>query len=381
MFACAEVTTGKESPLVNLFILLALWAVQTNRIKLLPWCANALFLLRPEGIIAAIFILFKAVKQTGRAALKSWIVPCSITMAWYVFLLVYFGSILPHGMIAKDKVFFARDYISSCINYLTATGLMVTNANAGYLIKALGPAMRRIISIAIAFTYAFMRLKQPCWVLYRNIAFAQLCFLLLAKPVLFSWYFCWLALLAPIVVAQFAADAWPAADVQKAPALVAKRVVVWIFLSAYLFTGLAVIPFNWTPYFERGVVYREAALYLLAKTLGRGRRCPPPTVGIIGYFYPGQIIDMMGLITDQALKYYPVKTDKHYAYLIPPEAVAALKPSYLVAPLSHCQGLLLDDPDFQQNYVEVKRWTNAEMMDKVVCIWMRKQAAVPANEK
>jgi len=379
MYACAEVTTGKESPLVNLFILLALWAVQTGRTKLLPWFANALFLLRPEGIIAASFMLFGAFKQNGKAALKTFVVPCSITAAWYVFLFVYFGSILPHGMIAKDKVFFARDYISTLINYLTTTGLMVTNTNAGYLISALGP-WPCVISTAIAFIYAFFRLKQPCWVLYRNIALAQLLFLLLAKPVLFSWYFCWLALLAPIVVAQFTADAWPQSAEEKVPPLKDTRIVVWVFMLAYLFTGLAAIPFNWTPYFERGVEYREAALYLLDRTQGK-EAIAASDVGIIGYFYPGQIIDMMGLITDQALKYYPVKTDKRYAYLIPPEAVAALKPAYLVAPLSHCQGMLLNDPDFQRNYTELKRWTNPDMMDKVVCIWMRKQEAVPANEK
>ncbi len=83
----------------------------------------------------------------------------------------------------------------------------------------------------------------------------------------------------------------------------------------------------------------------------------------------------MGLVNVEALHYYPIRSnaDFRFAFQIPLAAISALKPKYLVAAITHCQIFLLNDPDFLSHYTELKRWTNPDMKDQVVCIWMRKE--------
>jgi hypothetical protein len=317
-------------------------------------------------------MLAYALKTQGRAALKSFIVPCGVTLTWYCFLLLYFGSILPHGMIAKHKVLFAGDFVSTIFGDLTAVGSMVTDSSLGFIMPALG-WWSFIACAALAFVYAYVRFKEPCWALYRDLALAQLIFLLVVQPRIFSWYFCWLALLGPILVAQLAADAWPRAKTARSLWLMLPyRAAICLFMFVYLCTGFSVIPYNWVPYLERGVIYRQAALFLMDKTQGK-ETIAASDVGILGYFYTGPIIDVMGLISDETLKYYPIKTNHGLKYLVPPEAISALKPKYLMAPICHCQGMLLDDADFRQHYTEIKRWSHPDILDKFVCVWMRKE--------
>jgi hypothetical protein len=385
MYACAEVNSGKEAPMVTLVMLFTLWAVKAARPAILPWCANALFLLRPEGIFACLIILVTALKTQGRAALKSFILPCGITLAWYGFLFFYFGTIMPHGMIAKHKVLLAADPVSELIRHSCVIGSMVTNSSLGFLLPGTGMGPFMVCSVLV-FVYFYRRIKEPCWVLYRNIAVVQLIFIVIAHVQTFSWYYCWLALLGPTVMAQLSADAWPAPKEGQPSGSNLPRMLgqaaFCLLMFFYLRTGFSFIPFNWVPYLERGVIYRESALFLMDKTRGE-ETIAASDVGIIGYYYSGPILDLMGLVNNETLKYYPIKNNTNYrfGYQIPPEAISALKPKYLMAPIGHCQKFLLNDPDFQRNYTEIKRWTNPDMSDRVVLVWMRNAAIGQPAEK
>ena len=373
-YNCSQVISGKETALVNLTILITLFCLHTGRLAFLPWCANALFLFRPEGFLSCAIILATHYKIKGKAALKYFIVPCAITCAWYLFLLIYFGSILPHGMIAKHKTLIAGDFFSVFMGCWAAVGNLFTNSSIYLLI----PGMERwpfFPTTAAIFIYAFLRFKQPCWALYRNMAAAQLLFLMMAQSRVFSWYYSWFALLIPIVFAQLISEAWPVTKSEKQVALNIMRTVVCLCIFVYLRTGFYFAPFAWLPYLERGVVYREAALYLQEKTQGK-ELIAASDIGILGYFYHGPVLDLMGLVSDKPLAFYPIRDKAGVAYtgmeyLIPPKAIAYFKPKYLMAPMGHCQGSLMDDDDFMEHYTEIKRWSNPAMTDGIVCIWMR----------
>jgi hypothetical protein len=375
-YNCSQVIAGKETALVNLVLLLGLLSLKTDRWAILPWCANALFLFRPEGILACLIMLATVLKAKGRAALKSFILPCGITLAWYGFLLFYFGTVMPHGMIAKQKTLMAGDFYTVFMGAFSAVGNLFTNSTIYCLLPGLDRWPFLITTLAI-FIYASLRFKEPCWVLYRNIAVAQILVLMLGHSRVFSWYYCWFTLLVPIVMAQLIADA-SGAKVGKLAALVLPlRAAICLFAFVYLRSGFFFAPYAWLPYLQRGVAYREAALFLQEKTQGKDV-IAASDVGILGYFYHGPILDLMGLVNNESLKYYPIrdKSGEAYSgleYLIPPAAVSAFKPKYLMAPIGHCQGMLFDDSDFQHNYTELKRWTNPAMTDGMVFIWMRKE--------
>ena len=280
MFACAEVLSGKETALITLTILLALWSIKCRRLAFLPWCANALFLLRPEGIFACLTVMATALKRGGWRSLKNFVLPCALTLAWYVFLFFYFGTVLPHGMVAKHKVLLAGDPSSVGSNYVIVLAALLTNSALGILLPNMGWSSF-IICPAIVLVYTFWRLKQPCWVLCRNIAIVQMAFLLLVQPRMFGWYFCWFALLGPIVIAQLVADALlPVKDIWKISQFF-YRAILFLYIYCYVATGFFAIPYDWVPYIERGKLYREAALVLLEKTGGK-EAIAASDVGILG---------------------------------------------------------------------------------------------------
>jgi hypothetical protein len=370
-YNCSQVISGKETALVNLVILLTLWAMKTGRLALLPYGANALFLFRPEGIFACLIILGTAIKTKGKAACKTMIVPCAITCVWYGFLLIYFGSIMPHGMIAKHKVLIPGDFFSVFMGCVNLTGNVMSNSAFFSFVPGLDrwPFLPATVLI---FIYAYWRLREPCWALYRNIALAQLILLMVIQSRVFSWYFCWFALLIPIAMAQLIADATGTPGGKKLP-LILLRTAICLLLFFYLRTGFFFAPYAWLPYLERGVVYREAALFLQNKTKGKDI-VAASDVGILGYYYSGPILDLMGLISNESLKYYPIAGNDGIVYLIPPKAVAEFKPKYLMAPFSHVYGMLSVDPDFQSHYTLLKSWANPAMTDGIVSIWERDQA-------
>jgi hypothetical protein len=381
MYNCAEVAVGKETGLVNLALLLCLWGVKTNCLAALPWIANALFLLRPEGLLAGSIILITALKTRGIFALKAFVLPCLITVAWYVFLYCYFGSIMPHGMIAKHKVFPPAPFweIDPGAEFVALIGSQMTNSSLGFVLKEMG-WWPFVAVVALAFVYAFRCFKEPCWVLYRNIALVQMIFLIITRPLVFGWYLCWFALFGPIIMACFTALAWPASKGGWILPLIIMRAAICFLAVLYLYTGIEYIPFNWVPYLERGVLYREAALFLQERTKGLDV-VAASDVGFLGYYYKGPIIDVMGLITDKALTFYPDNLMPGQNYLLPPPAISAYKPKYLMAPFNHTKGVLERDPDFLSHYTVLKRFESPVIEDRYVYIWQRKEERETCKQK
>lgn len=376
VYSCQEVVAGKETALVTLTMLLAMLALQLGKFKWLPWCANALFWLRPEGAMSTLVLLFTGYQKEGKNIIKSALVPCALSAALLLFLYLYFGTILPHGMIAKAKAHQPVQLLPTLKLPLDAIGSEISNATLSPILGSFNWTYAGLTVLACAACLVFF--KAEPWKLYRNLVLAQLAFLLATRPAYFGWYFCWFTLLGPILIAvainfvQANPLAWTKLPRCAAAAILGLHVV------AYTIIGTLWAPYNWLWTLERVKVYREVALYMIQRT---GGQIPiaAADVGMLGYSYPGHITDVMGLVSDESLKYYPLKTKygvwPYIKYLIPPAAIAGMKPTYLIAAASIVDELLLDDPQFKQDYVEIKRWENPNMVGKVVYIFERKAAA------
>lgn len=379
VYCCQEVVSGKETALVTMTALIAMLAIENKRFGILPWCANALFLLRPEGLLSCLVVLLTAFKnQTRSSFIRSALLPCLITAALYLFLFSYFGTIMPHGMVAKAKIWMPMALAPTIMIPLYTISSQAVNASLSVFLHGNNDINYAAGTIAI-FLFMLWRYKEPGLALYRNIALVQLGFLLATRPAYFGWYFCWFTLLGPLLLAKLTTLNCPKALWQR---LWKTTLAVQIGLSAII--GLYFAPYNWLWTLQRVVVYREAALYLLAKTGGKEPICASD-VGMIGYTYPGPIVDIQGLVTDESLRYYPIKKDfglwNFAKYLIPPEAVSAMKPKYLVAAATICDGLLLEDADFKKHYSILKQWNDEHMVGKVVYIFERQPKPPQAMEK
>jgi arabinofuranosyltransferase len=80
-------------------------------------------------------------------------------------------------------------------------------------------------------------------------------------------------------------------------------------------------------------------------------------IGALGYFTDAHILDTIGLISTQSLKYYP-QPASNYApgqnYAIPPRLILDLEPDFVVILEAYGRNALLLEEDFRQTYILLK---------------------------
>ena len=103
----------------------------------------------------------------------------------------------------------------------------------------------------------------------------------------------------------------------------------------------------WT---EREDLYRRAAKFLEPR-LRPSDVVAAPEIGALGYYCDCRILDTVGLISPEAVKYYPLPA-KMYAvnYAVPPDLIRDQKPTYLVSLDVFTRRSLDAAPWFSQEY-------------------------------
>ena len=82
-------------------------------------------------------------------------------------------------------------------------------------------------------------------------------------------------------------------------------------------------------------------------------------IGILGYYYGGNILDLGGLVSPGVLKYFPAEASERNPslnYVIPRKAISELRPAYLVVFTGYGIYGLLNDPFFLMHYREQLDW-------------------------
>lgn len=97
-------TGGMETPLVLFCMAASLWALGTGRREVAAVFAALLMLTRIDGVLWAAGVL-GCILWRDRTALRRSLVPFAALLApWLVFAFVYFGSPIPHSVIAKRAI-------------------------------------------------------------------------------------------------------------------------------------------------------------------------------------------------------------------------------------------------------------------------------------
>jgi hypothetical protein len=121
---------------------------------------------------------------------------------------------------------------------------------------------------------------------------------------------------------------------------------------------------------ERFDGYRKAARLLERESGGPGEVAGTDTVlisevGVFGYFYPGPVVDAIGLCSPEALAFYPPPREDLYDArgeyrtsantIIPSQLVQAMRPLYLVSSATYIPHLLEPGSAFLADYALVAR--------------------------
>jgi hypothetical protein len=383
-----EVRTGKESSLIMLLIVVALYFLRRGKWPAFAWLSSLIALARPEGVIWLITAIIRSGKNKWFCKNSIWIAPITLIAIWYAFLWFYFGTIVPHGALGRSTMFHSfvvpGDHTAYFIFATLGESIFQNIFCAGFMqiIGYYGAfAVQGLFGILL-----FGRIsRHHRWLLFYFIATTSLIgFFALTDPWFFSWYYSWFALI-PIFVVPLVVQICVKFGRQSKDSLT--KVLTFFLVACLIDISLAVHPYSnniltipwglseilqlqfsvlrsqvlvWDAESERLLLYRRAIEFLSTDKL-KGACLASWEPGMIGMTaISNPILDLGGLLSQAPLKYYPAPLNQRTSLRmwgsIPVQAVLELKPDYLIGLDAYCDNGLLKDEQFLSQYRLLKFW-------------------------
>ncbi len=173
----------------------------------------------------------------------------------------------------------------------------------------------------------------------------------IANPLLFRWY-----LVPPMPLYLL--------GIFLGVARVSRDLKHWLPLAVFTLLGLFGTLSAWTArpdhgptrpapemaFIELELLYERAA-NALSNSLQPGDVLAAADIGTLGYYAPGEILDLLGLISPKSTEYYPLPTSAYVInYAVPSTLVADLRPEFIVILEVYGRNTLLQDRQFRLNY-------------------------------
>jgi hypothetical protein len=286
----ANSVSGMETPLYNALILLAFWWATRERPIALGLTLAALLLCRPDGAAAAGIAGMLALSVNWKKGLASGAIGLGLFAPWVVFAWRTFGTPIPNSLAAKAASHQGYDRWLSLQNFADYFG-----SGPHALLSALAVAGAGWVFLRGTRT---LRVWLVWWVVYAaafilNNAFTH-----------YRWYF------VPLLPFYFVAVAvavdrgfvWIDGLLQQ------RSPRSWVGIQGVLFVVCALVLMQRVmaqKEYQRQISSGREALYqVTAKELAaRDPRCTVAAteIGAIGYSYPGRILDLVGLVSPEAI--------------------------------------------------------------------------------
>ena len=359
---------GMESVLFLWLVLLTLLAFTWRRMSPLAGVLIGIACLaRPEGILLVPLALVRyrrSVRELVIVLLAAAVVPA----IWLGFAVLYFGSIVPLPIVAKNKPLYplppghALDLI---FGYLGPT--------------LLGPWLRRsmlgdvVISIAVLGCVAACALYRP---LRERQAWMPGTFTILAvalywygNPMFFEWYWPAVQGTALLAVMLGGIALWRLVDARltasssaafkRAGPLAYWAAPVWLLIVTIASYGDRAGGHSWSiRYVEedgkrlRILTYRTIGEVLTKLTAGNDS-VAVAEVGALGYYYKGRLIDACGLVSPEAIRFLPVPDEQRVspaAGAVSVDFVRGTYPEWVVTMPVFAKKSLLESEWFSRYY-------------------------------
>lgn len=375
-----DISVGGMEPFMFAFLVLAgLAALARNRPRISALFLGLSAICRPEGLMAGFVWLcwWFWYHRDDRVAL---IIAAAPLLCWLVFSLAYYGTPVPHSLIAKKAPLYLVSapeatlvLVSTVCLSLVPPALRETNATLGVLVGIWG------IVTAI---WAVVRLESSwrcsTWIPVLSVP-ALIAGLYCTEGVrLFPWYLpiLWLLCLtlmlsaASIVLARV--SSWPR-WVLAMPLLAAASVPTLWLLTATI-TSRGPIPAE-TAYRLRVEAYRRAAATVVS-VASPSASVMASEIGALGYYYPGYVNDAAGLVSPSALIHLPIPSSERSSPVSGAVRLAYVQealPDFVVAMPSYTQHTLQESQWFRDHYISMGTVALPRVMalDSFVEIYMR----------
>lgn len=387
-------TDNKETALLQLLMLVSIY---TSTVALHhKWCAPLAVLVsltRPEGILWFAREFISDIIDRGKACLSSWGTSILMLGFWYGFVTYYYGTVIPHGALGRASMFHSAPQMTAhaCPFILTMIGMDAFKDFYIYLPwlgadQAASVNVLLLVQGAVALLLLLYFARKEDWLRpYANNCALLLLFFAAFDPWLFSWYYSWFSLIAVFLIPLVTRAGWQlltapgllmrAAGLATLAAIILPQIIDLNLINRMTHTGAEKLTatdyllssiksriFVFNPPMERLALYQRAADYLAqnnkVKPFNTLATWEP---GVLGYYLPDtKILDLGGLVSDEALKYYPVPIGKRSRRSVwgsmPDQAVIDLQPDRVIFFDSFADNGLLKNQKFLESYRFLKFW-------------------------
>jgi hypothetical protein len=365
---------GMETEVVIFFLVASYAAYIARRTRLSAALMALAVLTRPDALIAASLLLADMglrpllARDGGPLAARLRRLPwaevaifCALLLPWVIFATAYFGSPLPQSVQAKVHAYHL-DAFSALVRLLQhlstpffeheifgrfwpAVGLVL------YLVLYLVGGLRQVRRVGRA-------LPQALYPLVYVIVFSA------ANPLIFRWYlapplpFYLLGIL--IGLCAMLTDLARRLGRERIGAWATGLVIALLLLSSLNAYTLRpdhgpARPAPEMAWFKLELLYRQAAERIKAQ-LEPGDLIAAGDIGAVGWYSGAPILDTVGLISPEAVPYYPLDPSLLVInYAISPDLIRELQPEVIITLEVYVRNGLLPAPWFQDQYTLVEK--------------------------
>jgi hypothetical protein len=357
------ISTGGMEPF--LFVALALFsllAAAADRPGIAGFLAGLAFLTRSEGLVLAplLFLCFCRRRQSLRRTAVSM---ASLPVAWLAFAFTYYGTFVPHSILAKTRPLYVLEPLRACVGIIKSLAAALSPVGVAGDMFVLLPLCICTIGCLI---YEPFRTKGAWtaplffWGIFGMYSYGN--------PLLFEWY--WPLLFVPALVTLASGAAALSASFAD-PHSLRKRLAanlimsvwaIWMIganMNGWRLRQLGPNDPNWSvayidsePGRLRSKAYREAALWLNNQRRP-GDTVLAPEIGALGFYLSGTLVDACGLVSPEAIRYLPVPPQERMGGdigSIPLAFVRDLQPDFIVGMPVFAKKNVLEDPWARKTY-------------------------------
>jgi hypothetical protein len=361
---------GMETSVFILLMLATFTAHIERRLYASAILAGLSFLTRPDAALIVALLVGQLLLEdlqslrpnahsqgVRRFDIGYWVLVFVIVIApWFIFATAYFGSPLPQSVSAKTLAYRLPPEagLGRFIQHFSVPFFESDVLDVGGLIRLILYLTLYLAAMLAAFRREPRTRSAPllAYPLLYAAAFS------VANPLIFRWY------LAPPLPAYMLGILLGIHQVLSVPYRIPKSGIRhWVLgavVAVYLVTGLRA----WTlhpdhgpdrpapkmAYIELELLYHQVAADL-KPLVNADTVIAAGDIGALGYDTGARILDTLGLISPQTLRYYPLDPNVYVgAYAIPPQLILNEGPEWLVSPEVYIRKGLLPNEQFQARY-------------------------------
>lgn len=366
---------GMESFLFAALVLWSAWAVLARRFNLAALSASLSILARPEGIFSMGICMIAWLLRDRSRPRRFWMWLLAPALVWFSFATLYFGTPIPHSIIAKGRPLYPLPTGYALWKLLTFLGQW-TIAGLGQGNEAWQTGLSLVVvgvAIVECILYGSVGGKDR-WIPATLFGLYYV-FYSLTNPLIFEWYlphiytswFLTLFVGLPQIGANIDAEISHSSKVHsrlgRAEASCAGLlflVLVFGVLTPYRqhwASGEAIVNFVRHPSRLRTRGYMEAAQWL-NDAAPEFAIVAASEIGSFGYYWHGRVLDGCGLVSPAAIPFLPVPTEETEGPMwgaISTEFVKAARPEFVVTMRIFASKSLLLSDWFADEYREIHK--------------------------